>query len=75
MVLRIMITSISNINKHNTFRESTKRDNTLNSEKAKVVLNAINTVDMRTQNLVSQTDNANNTLILIPTLSPDVHIL
>ena len=63
-----MITSISNINKHNTFRESTKRDNTRNSEKAKVVLNAINTVDMRTQNLVSQTDNANNTLILIPTL-------
>ena len=63
-----MITSIKNINKHNTFRESTKRDNALNNEKTRVVLNAINTVDKRTQNLVSQTDNANNTLILFPSL-------
>ena len=63
-----MITSITNINKHNTFRESNRRENALYREKAKVVLNAINTVDRRTQNLVSQTDNANNTLIFLPTV-------
>ena len=66
-----MITSITNINKQNklSFKESVKKENltAFNKEKAKVVLNAINTVDRRTQNLVSQTDNANNTLILLPT--------